>query len=114
MTEKGNQMTKKPRILVVDDEHTMRDFLTASMNGQYRVRTASDGKKAMEMLRRQPADLVLSDVRMPGGDGLTLLAEIQRDLADPPLVVMMTPFTPALADGRVFVATEEGSILCIG
>ncbi len=92
MTEKGNQMTKKPRILVVDDEHTMRDFLTASMNGQYRVRTASDGKKAMEMLRRQPADLVLSDVRMPGGDGLTLLAEIQRDLADPPLVVMMTAF----------------------
>jgi DNA-binding NtrC family response regulator len=85
-------MAKKPRILVVDDEHTMRDFLTASMNGKYQVRTASDGKEAMTLLRRQPADLVLSDVRMPGGDGLTLLAEIQQELADPPIVVMMTAF----------------------
>ncbi len=85
-------MAKKPRILVVDDEHTMRDFLTASMVGKYQVRTASDGKEAMELLRRQPADLVLSDVRMPGGDGLTLLAEIQQELADPPIVVMMTAF----------------------
>ena len=85
-------MAKKPRIIVVDDEHTMRDFLTASMAGKYQVRTASDGKAAMELLRRSPADLVLSDVRMPGGDGLTLLAEIQQELADPPIVVMMTAF----------------------
>ncbi len=85
-------MAKKPRILVVDDEHTMRDFLTASLTGRYDVRTATDGIQALELLREAPADLVLSDVRMPGGDGLTLLASIQSDLADPPLVVMMTAF----------------------
>jgi DNA-binding NtrC family response regulator len=85
-------MAKKPRILVVDDEHTMRDFLNASLTGRYTVRTASDGKEALALLREQPVDLVLSDVRMPGGDGLTLLASIQNDLPDPPLVVMMTAF----------------------
>ncbi len=85
-------MAKKPRILVVDDEHTMRDFLTASMAGKYQVRTAGDGKEAMEILRRHPIDLVLSDVRMPGGDGLTMLADIEAELPEPPIVVMMTAF----------------------
>jgi len=85
-------MGKKPRILVVDDEHTMRDFLVASMSARYHLRTAGDGVEAMELLRREPVDLVLSDVRMPGGDGLTLLAAIERELDDPPLVVMMTAF----------------------
>ncbi|HOX26446.1 MAG TPA: sigma-54 dependent transcriptional regulator [Candidatus Krumholzibacteria bacterium] len=85
-------MAKKPRILVVDDEHTMRDFLTASMTGRYQIRTAGDGKEALAQLQREPVDLVLSDVRMPGGDGLTLLAAIERELDDPPLVVMMTAF----------------------
>jgi DNA-binding NtrC family response regulator len=85
-------MARKHRILVVDDEQTMRDFLTASMNGRYLLRTASDGHQAMAELRRQPVDLVLSDVRMPGGDGLSLLADIQAELPDPPLVVMMTAF----------------------
>ncbi len=85
-------MAKKARILVVDDEHTMRDFLSASMTDKYSVRTASDGKKAMEMLREQPVDLVLSDVRMPGGDGLSLLADIQQELPEPPIVLMMTAF----------------------
>ncbi len=85
-------MTKKPSILVVDDEHAMRDFLSASMASRYRVRTAHHGEEAIAILKEQSFDLVLSDVRMPGGDGLGLLARIQSELTDPPLVVMMTAF----------------------
>jgi len=85
-------MAKKPRILVVDDEHTMRDFLTASMTERYQVRTASNGVEAMQKLREQPVDLVLSDVQMPGGDGLQLLADVQAELDPAPIVVMMTAF----------------------
>ncbi len=85
-------MTKKASILVVDDEHAMRDFLSASMASRYRVRTAHHGEEAIAILKEQPFDLVLSDVRMPGGDGLGLLARIQNELTDPPLVVMMTAF----------------------
>ena len=85
-------MAKKPRILVVDDEHTMRDFLSASMADRYHVHTATDGPAAMELLRERAVDLVLSDVQMPGGDGLQLLADIQSELPNPPLVVMMTAF----------------------
>lgn len=85
-------MAKKLRILVVDDEPTMRDFLCASLSARYQVQTAHDGEEAIAALRRQPADLVLSDVRMPGGDGLRLLAAIQQELPAPPIVVMMTAF----------------------
>ncbi len=85
-------MTKKPSILVVDDEHAMRDFLSASMAARYRVRTAPNGEAAIAILKEHAFDLVLSDVRMPGGDGLGLLARIQSELTDPPLVVMMTAF----------------------
>jgi len=85
-------MPKKLSVLVVDDEHTMRDFLSASMAGRYDVRTARDGAEAMAILRQSPVELVLSDVRMPGHDGLGLLADIQATFSDPPLVVMMTAF----------------------
>ncbi len=85
-------MARKQRILVVDDEHTMRDFLTASMSGRYQVRSASDAQEAMALLREEPADLVLTDVRMPGGDGLSLLAALQQELPNPPIVVVMTAF----------------------
>ncbi|MBD3221073.1 response regulator [bacterium] len=100
-------MAKKPRILVVDDEHTMRDFLTASMADRYQVVTAADGVAAMAILREKPVDLVLSDVQMPGGDGLTLLADIQSQLKSPPLVVMMTAFGTIK---EAVEATKRGAI----
>lgn len=100
-------MARKPRILVVDDEPTMRDFLTASMASRYDVRTAGDAPEAMTMLRREPADLVLSDVRMPGGDGLSLLAAIQSELSEPPIVVMMTAFGTIQ---EAVAATKQGAV----
>ncbi len=85
-------MAKKHSILVVDDEQTMRDFLEASLNGRYRIKTASDGAEALRLLKKDAFDIVLSDVRMPGGDGLTLLRDIQQNLQNPPQVIMMTAF----------------------
>jgi len=100
-------MARKHSILVVDDEQTMREFLTASMAGRYRVRTATNGVEAIEALRRENTDLVLSDVRMPGGDGLTLLADIQQQISLPPLVIMMTAFGTIK---EAVQATKQGAI----
>jgi len=85
-------MPEKPTILVVDDEQSMREWLQAALAGRYDVRLAADGAEALRELTRVPADLVLSDVRMPGRDGLALLADLERLPADPPLVVIMTAF----------------------
>jgi len=100
-------MAKKPCILVVDDEHTMRDFLTASMADRYQVYTAEHGEAAMALLRLRTVDLVLSDVQMPGGDGLKLLADVQAELPQPPLMVMMTAFGTIK---EAIEATKRGAV----
>jgi DNA-binding NtrC family response regulator len=85
-------MTDKRTILVVDDERSMREFLEASLGARYRVLTASDGDEGLTVLRTEKIDVVLSDIQMPGTDGMALLAGI-RELASPhPVVIMMTAF----------------------
>ncbi len=85
-------MPSRQSLLVVDDEQTMRDWLQAALAGRYDVRVASDGAAALAALARAPADIVLSDVRMPGRDGLALLADLQAREEPGPLVLMMTAF----------------------
>ncbi len=99
-------MARKQRILVVDDERTMREFLVAGLQGRHRVRAAASGAAALELLRRETFDLVLTDIRMPGGDGLELLAAIRSELARPPRVVVMTAFGSI---GEAVEATKRGA-----
>ena len=79
------------RILVVDDNADMRDYLTRLLAPRYEVTTAADGAQALELLRAPGApDLVLSDVMMPRLDGVGLLQEIRADpaLARVPVVLL--------------------------
>ncbi|MCB1183248.1 sigma-54-dependent Fis family transcriptional regulator [bacterium] len=85
-------MTSKRTILVVDDEQTMRDFLTTSLKGRYHVRSAGNVTEALAVLRQGGVDLVLSDMQMPGRGGLELLQDIRGGIAGQPLVIMMTAF----------------------
>ncbi|MEV7006524.1 response regulator transcription factor [Streptosporangium sp. NPDC051022] len=60
------------RVLVVDDEPALREALQSSLEFEgYRVGLAEDGQAALEVLRREPYELVLLDVMMPRLDGLT-------------------------------------------
>jgi DNA-binding NtrC family response regulator len=99
-------MSKKRKILIVDDEQAMRDFLEASLGGRYEVRTAAHGVEALAILEREEMDLVLSDVRMPGGDGLRLLAGIRDRQGPAPIVIMMTAFGTIK---EAVQATQEGA-----
>lgn len=85
-------MANKRNLLVVDDEQTMRDFLSASLAARFNVRAAADAGSALAELKKQRFDLVLSDVQMPGRGGLELLEDIAAQLDYRPLVVMMTAF----------------------
>ncbi len=82
---------KKPSILIVDDEKNAREGLARALQRAYDVQLADNGAKALELVGSQHFDVVLSDVRMPGMDGLTLL---QRILArtPQPVVIMLTAF----------------------
>jgi DNA-binding NtrC family response regulator len=82
----------KGQILVVDDEATQRDILRTILSAEgYRVETAAGAAEALEKSGRTRFDLVLTDLRMPGADGLSLVGQLTKE--DPPtLVVLMTAF----------------------
>lgn len=81
-----------PRILVVDDEPSMREMLRIVLRRDgYDVVLAENGRMAIERLKAQPFDLLLSDIRMPDLSGVDVLREakeINRDL----VAFMMTAF----------------------
>jgi signal transduction histidine kinase len=80
------------RILVVDDEANVLLTLQAILQGEgYRVDTASDGDKAIEALRASHYDLLLTDLKMPGVDGLGVLAEVQKS-SPTTVTIMMTGY----------------------
>jgi len=79
-------------ILVVDDERAMREFLTVLLEKQgHHVIAAPDGEQALEIVARQPPDLVISDVRMPKVDGIGLLTGIREKHPHLP-VIMITAY----------------------
>jgi DNA-binding NtrC family response regulator len=60
-------------ILIVDDDKNTRDGLERALRALYEVRLAEDAERAIHILGEGPVDLMLTDLRMPGMDGLTLL-----------------------------------------
>ncbi len=76
----------KPSILIVDDEKNTRDGLERALRREYRVATAESGDTALELMAEDPPDILLTDLRMPGMDGLTL---VQRALARHPNLVCL-------------------------
>jgi excisionase family DNA binding protein len=79
----------RPRILVVDDEASIRELLEKTLAmSDYDVDTAPDGRTALERMRLYPYDLLITDLRMPGMDGLTVIREAKRYKADLPVLVI--------------------------
>jgi len=96
----------KRNILIVDDDESLREFLEIFLaNEGYKVRSAPSGEAALEEIRQRAPDLVISDIRMPGMDGVQLLKEIKG--IDPTVpVVLITAF--ASLDSAV-EAMKEGA-----
>lgn len=85
----------KTRILVVDDELSMREFISILLEREgYEVVTAADATTALERLSASPIDLVISDVQMPGLNGLELLAKI-RESCPETAVLLITAYSTA-------------------
>jgi excisionase family DNA binding protein len=79
----------RPRVLVVDDEATIRDLLSKTLAlAEYDVDLAPDGRTALERLRIIPYDLLITDLKMPGVDGLTVIREARRLKADLPVIII--------------------------
>ncbi len=92
-----------PSLLIVDDELSMRQFLTHLFQRDgHTIRTAENGRQAMELLRQQPADVVISDVKMPDMGGIELL-RAARELQPNIEIIMMTAFSNEGAAQEAFL-----------
>ncbi len=69
---------RKTILAVDDDPHILEVLEVRLVSAGYDVVTAGDGEEALEVLSRQPVRLVISDIRMPGMDGMRLLEEMER------------------------------------
>ncbi|AOE83181.1 HD domain-containing phosphohydrolase [Pseudomonas sp. TCU-HL1] len=74
-----NEAQRRPTLLLVDDEEHILSALRRVLRGEpYDLLTAPGGTAALELLQEREVDLVVSDARMPGLDGPSLLAEVQQ------------------------------------
>ena len=77
------------RILIVDDEANARAALSEILRDEgYATETAADGFKALGKLEEFAPDVVLTDLKMPGADGLTVIREARRLKADIPIIII--------------------------
>ncbi len=91
-----------PRVLIVDDETSILDTLRILLKGEgFEVHTAHGGRAGLERIGSLRPDVVVSDVRMPGVDGLQILAEARRHDAATPVILMTAQATLQSAIGAV-------------
>lgn len=90
---------KNKVILVVDDEELIREVFHEDLSQIYsKVLCAENGTVALELMKKNIVDVVISDVRMPGGDGITLVKKIREELEYKPKIFLCTGFTDISAE----------------
>ncbi len=84
-------MKDLPVILVIDDERNTREGLRDAFSDKYRILLAEDATKGLEILKTQKVDIVLTDLRMPGLDGMAFTRQVSAQ-PDAPLIIMLTAY----------------------
>src|SRR5512142_111352 len=83
------------KILVVDDEQSLRDFLAIMLKKEgHDVVTAENGTHALKAVQAEIFDLIISDVKMPGIDGIEVLKNV-KEVSPETVVIMITAYATA-------------------
>src|SRR5205809_5614295 len=81
----------QPTILIVDDEKHTPDGLRRLLENEYATYVAEDIRGAMDVLEREPIDVLITDLRLGGEDGMALIERAMK-LPHPPICIMMTAY----------------------
>lgn len=76
-------------ILVVDDEEMMRNLLDKILSREgYNIKTVEDGVHALDVLKNEKIDMIISDIKMPRMNGFELLKNVKKDYPDIGIIIM--------------------------
>jgi two-component system response regulator PilR (NtrC family) len=99
------------KILVVDDERSMRELLELVLKREgYSVYTAENGTRALDLVRQNVYDLLISDVKMPDMNGIELLERV-REVSPETMVIMITAFATVETARRAFKLGAEDFVI---
>ena len=85
-----------PSVLIVDDEPSIREFLAFVLTDEgYRVQTASDGREAIDLAKRESPDVVITDLMMPRMDGYELIAHLRQECERVRAIIAMSAMNTA-------------------
>jgi CheY-like chemotaxis protein len=77
------------RVLVIDDNEDFRDLLKLALEGEgFEVETAANGQKGLEALALKPADVVVTDIFMPGKEGIETIQELRAKFPAAKIIAM--------------------------
>ena len=96
-----------PTILLVEDEKDVREYIKDSLRDYYRILEAENGRKALEIIRDEEPDLIVSDIMMPEMDGLELTRTLKTDLKTCHIPVIL--LTAKTSQEQKFEGLEEGA-----
>lgn len=103
------------RVMIIDDEEDIRIVLKEVFSrAGFDVVVASDGNEGLNLLREQPADLVITDIIMPGSDGVETAYDIRMEFPKTKIIVMsgggnIGPggYEPSAISTRAYLASAE-------
>ena len=99
MPDTAAELLGVPRVLVVDDEPTFVGVVVHVLSrAGLEVKSAASGSAALEQMRDNPFDLVMTDHSMPGMSGLELVRELHRSSCSATVLVCSGLITPAVAE----------------
>lgn len=85
----SERKTASTTILIVDDNQDIRDFMQIALEAAgYAVHTATEGEQALVMQRERPADLLVTDIFMPGREGISTIAGFKAEFPGTRIVAM--------------------------
>ena len=103
------------RVMIIDDEEDIRIILKEVFSrAGFDVVVASDGNEGLNMLREQPADLVITDIIMPGSDGVETAYDIRMEFPKTKIIVMSgggniapVDYEPSAISTTAYLASAE-------
>ena len=106
-TEETRQESDQTTVLVVEDNFDSRHFLERSLSDEYEVLTATNGKEALDVLKKHDVDLVISDVMMPVMNGLELCNRIKTDIKYSHIPVIL--LTAKSTEDNIMAGLRDGA-----